>query len=146
VFAAKAGAYGAFFERIIDRVAFELSTKPKDEDPQDIFTYGGRKNCSRTTYIPRNSSVKRKYLPALSRAFSLLSSHRSFRGNRKPAGGGPAGVAERKADVEKVAAGYDGLDLRAQMRGVDRGLEDILMRDLVEAIMDWTVSWRRCLN
>jgi hypothetical protein len=110
------------------------------------ISYGGRKNCSRTTYIPLNNSVKRKYLPALSRMFSLLSSHRSFRGNRKPAGGGPAGVAERRAEVEKVAEGYGGLDLRAQVRGVDRGLEDILMRDLVDAIMDWTVLWRHCLD
>lgn len=55
-------------------------------------------------------------------------------------------MAERRADVEKVAAGCDGLDLRAQVRGVDRGLEDILMRDLVDAIMDWAILWRRCLD
>lgn len=55
-------------------------------------------------------------------------------------------MAERRAEVEKVAAGYGGLDLRAQVRGVDRGLEDILMRDLVDAIMDWTVLWRHCLD
>lgn len=45
----------------------------------------------------------RKYLPALSRALSLPSSHRSFRGRRNPCGGGPAGVAHWEGDVEKVA-------------------------------------------
>lgn len=65
--------------------------------------YGGRKNCSRTTYMPRSISVRRKYLPALSREDSLPSSQRSLRARRKPWGGGPAGVAKRCVEVEKVA-------------------------------------------
>lgn len=43
-------------------------------------------------------------MPALSREDSLLSSHRSGLGRRKPAGGGPEGVACRRAVVEKAAA------------------------------------------
>jgi hypothetical protein len=65
--------------------------------------YGGLKYCSSTTYIPRAISVRRKYLPALSKADSLLSSHRSGFGNRKPAGGGPEGVAYRRLLVENAA-------------------------------------------
>lgn len=42
-------------------------------------------------------------MPALSSEVSLLSSHRSFRGSRKPCGGGPAGVAAREAEEEKAA-------------------------------------------
>lgn len=56
--------------------------------------------------MPLNISVNRKYLPALSNEDSLRSSQRSFVGNRKPCGGGPAGVAARKALEEKAAIGY----------------------------------------
>jgi hypothetical protein len=71
-------------------------------------TYGGRKNCSNTTYIPRAISVKRKYLPALSNEDSLLSSHLSGLGNRKPGGGGPEGVAyARRVLVENAARGLE---------------------------------------
>ena len=48
--------------------------------------------------------MRRKYLPALSREDSLPSSHRSLRARRKPCGGGPAGVAKRFVEEEKVAA------------------------------------------
>jgi hypothetical protein len=34
-------------------------------------TYGGRKNCSNTTYMPRNISANRKYLVALSSELSV---------------------------------------------------------------------------
>ena len=68
-------------------------------------TYGGLKNCSNTTYMPRNISVNRKYLPALSRADSSLWSHLLGGGRRNPDGGGPAGVADRASDVEKAAVG-----------------------------------------
>lgn len=67
-------------------------------------THGGLKNCSSTTYIPLAISVMRKYLPALSIVDSLLSSHRSGRFNRKPAGGGPEGVADLREVVEKAAS------------------------------------------
>lgn len=46
--------------------------------------------------------MSRKYLPARSNAPSP-SSHRFGRGNRKPGGGGPAGVAARRTVVEKKA-------------------------------------------
>lgn len=65
-------------------------------------THGGRKNCSSDTYMPRNISTSKKYLPARSNELSP-SSHRFGRGNRKPAGGGPAGVAARRTVVEKNA-------------------------------------------
>jgi hypothetical protein len=72
-------------------------------------THGGRKNCSNTTYIPRAISVKRKYLPALSNEDSLLSSHLSGFGNRKPGGGGPEGVAyARRVLVENAARELEG--------------------------------------
>ena len=50
--------------------------------------------------MPRNISMSRKYLPARSNAPSP-SSHRLGVGNRKPGGGGPAGVAARERVVEK---------------------------------------------
>lgn len=65
-------------------------------------TYGGRKNCSNDTYMPRNISRRRKYLPARSNAPSP-SSHRFGGGNRNPGGGGPAGVAALRTVVEKRA-------------------------------------------
>lgn len=65
-------------------------------------THGGRKNCSSATYMPRNISSSKKYLPALSNEPSP-SSHRFGRGNRKPGGGGPAGVAARGKVVENRA-------------------------------------------
>ena len=59
--------------------------------------------------MPLAISVKRKYLPALSNALSLPSSHRSGRGNRNPFGGGPAGVAYRLEDVENAAEQLNGV-------------------------------------
>ena len=53
--------------------------------------------------MPRSISVSRKYFPALSRDVSVLSSQRFTRGRRKPEGGGPAGVAAKRVEVEKVA-------------------------------------------
>lgn len=54
--------------------------------------------------MPRAISVNKKYFPALSRVDSLLSSHLSGFGNRKPGGGGPEGVAYRRLLVEKAAS------------------------------------------
>ncbi len=99
--AAEAGGDGPFFEGVVYCVAIELLETGGYEWSEG--TCGGRKNCSSTTYIPRIISVRRKYLPALSSEVSLLSSHRSFRGRRKPSGGGPAGVAAREAEEEKAA-------------------------------------------
>jgi hypothetical protein len=70
--------------------------------PANRSTYGGRKNCSSDTYMPRNISMSKKYLPARSNAPSP-SSHRFGLGNRKPGGGGPAGVAARERVVENKA-------------------------------------------
>jgi hypothetical protein len=67
-------------------------------------TYGGRKNCSNTTYMPLKISVKRKYLLALSMVLSCSSSHLGGRFTRRPVGETPAGVAARDADVEKSDA------------------------------------------
>jgi hypothetical protein len=53
--------------------------------------------------MPRNISTSKKYLPARSNELSP-SSHRFGRDNRKPGGGGPAGVAARRIVVEKKAA------------------------------------------
>jgi len=76
-------------------------------------------------------------LPALSREVSLPSSQRSVRGRRKPCGGGPAGVAERRVEEVKVAAG----DLvRAARRAAATGVEVIrvdrasVVRERVEAM------------
>ena len=85
------------------------------------MVYGGRKNCSSTTYMPRTISVRRKYLPALSREDSLPSSQRSFRGSRKPWGGGPAGVAARREVLVKVADGIVVRAVRKAFRGVEVG-------------------------
>ena len=67
--------------------------------------------------MPRTISVRRKYLLALSREDSLPSSQRSFRGSRKPWGGGPAGVAARWEVLVKVA---DGQAVRAARKVVRR--------------------------
>ncbi len=85
------------------------------------MVYGGRKNCSSTTYMPRSISVRRKYLPALSREDSLPSSQRSFRGSRKPWGGGPAGVAARRDVLAKVADGIFLCEARKTVRGIEVG-------------------------
>lgn len=85
-------------------------------------TYGGLKYCSNTTYIPRAISVKRKYLPALSKEDSLLSSHLSGFGNRKPGGGGPEGVAyARKILVENAARGLEGASGRTAFESLTVG-------------------------
>jgi len=76
------------------------------------ITYGGLKYCSSTTYIPRNNSDMRKYFPALSIVLSLLSFHLTGFGSLKPGGGGPAGVALRNWEVEKVALDATGVNVR----------------------------------
>jgi|SRR5690242_15148047 len=78
------------------------SQPPACTGGRQLGTYGGLKNCSSETYMPRNISMSRKYLPALSSADSP-SSHFFWRGNRKPGGGGPAGVAARGSVVLKKA-------------------------------------------
>jgi len=55
------------------------------------------------TYIPRNNSLMRKNLPIFSPAGSLSSYHCFGVSKRKPVGGGPLGVANLAAEVEKEA-------------------------------------------
>lgn len=102
-------------------------------------TYGGRKYCSNTTHMPRAISPIRKYLPALSKADSLLSSHLSLRGRRKPEGGGPAGIAARVAEEENGAARKEGPFVRGEMRAVtgrDIGrVRASTVRGLIEAML-----------
>ena len=102
------------------------------------MVYGGRKNCSSTTYMPRSISVRRKYLPALSREDSLPSSQRSFRGSRKPWGGGPAGVAARRDVLAKVADGIIVVRVeRKAVRGMEVGRARVrVMRERAEAMAD----------
>ena len=102
----EAGGDWALLEGVEDSV----SRKPSEpafytlgeQEEQQLSTYGGLKNCSSETYMPRNISMSKKYLPALSNAESP-SSHFFWRGNRKPGGGGPAGVAARGKVVLKKA-------------------------------------------
>lgn len=61
-------------------------------------------------------------MPALSNADSLLSSHLSGRFSRKPGGGGPEGVAYRRAEVEKAAREeVVGVNVRAELASRDAG-------------------------
>jgi hypothetical protein len=68
-----------------------------------VSTYGGRKNCSNTTYMPRKISVNKKYLLALSMVLSCSSSHLGGRVTRSCEGETPAGEANLVTDVEKSA-------------------------------------------
>lgn len=72
----------------------------------------------------------------MSKALCLLSSHRSFRGKRKPCGGGPAGVAARMAEDEKAAVvvGLKCLAVTVPVSGLQGRARASAVRDLVEAI------------
>lgn len=100
------------------------------------MVYGGRKNCSSTTYMPRSISVRRKYLPALSSEVSLPSSQRSFRGSRNPWGGGPAGVAARREVLVKVADGIVERVARKALKGMEVGrARASIVRERAEAMV-----------
>ena len=111
------------------------------------MVYGGRKNCSSTTYMPRSISVSRKYLPALSREDSVPSSQRSFRGSRKPWGGGPAGVAARRDVLVKVADSIVVRGIGKTVRGIEVGrARTSIVKERAEAMMVSTEEgtlWRR---
>ena len=86
--------------------------------------------------MPRIISVRRKYLPALSRDDSALSSHRFTRGRRKPEGGGPAGVAAKREEVVKVADGHVLWAARTLARDEEAGrARASAARDLAEAMV-----------
>ena len=96
----------------------QLSNREKN---CSVISYGDLKNCSSNTHMPRAISVNKKYLPALSKALSVSSSHVFCLGNRKPFGGGPAGVARLILDVENAAQGIEcgiGLDRDARINTV----------------------------
>ena len=145
--ATEARRYWAFLEWVIYRISDRrLADLAEMEVAQEELTYGGLKNCSKTTYIPLIISVKRKYLPALSKELSLASSHRSFRGSLNPVGGGPRGVAERNADVEKAAGeiGDDALDIRKQVADEYKSLELVnMVNGRTVAIFDSRISGDR---
>lgn len=67
---------------------------------------------------------------------SLPSSQRSFRGSRKPWGGGPAGVAARREVLLKVADGIVVRVARKAVRGVEVGrARASIMRERAEAMV-----------
>lgn len=81
-------------------------------------------------------------MPALSNEDSLLSSHLSGFGRRKPAGGGPEGVAARRPVVENAAKelvpGVNGrMELeslavgRLRATSMVKGFADAIVRSLV---------------
>lgn len=97
VLTTKAGRDGTLLERIKDSVSvtlksglsvylglFEIANRQDRICIARRSTYGGRKYCSSTTYIPRNSSAMRKYLLALSSEDSEPWSQRFGGGRRKP--------------------------------------------------------------
>ena len=135
---------GAFLEGIVYRVAAPYIRLRISVERCAIAckgcTYGGRKNCSMSTYMPRNISSSKKYLAALSSVFSF-SSQRFGRGRRKPGGGGPWGVAARAEVVEKRAtvAGEGPRAVEAKGEGrssADAGrLRASMLNGFVEAIV-----------
>lgn len=72
--------------------------------------------------MPRTNSVRRKYFPARLKAPSFSSFHRVGRGRRKSFGGGPSGVADRGALLEKSIAVGHLLKLVLLCRYADIGL------------------------
>ena len=94
--------------------------------------------------MPRIISKSRKYLPALSSEDSLPSSQRSLRGRRKPAGGGPDGVAAREAEVENGDAIGEACrrDMEEQ-RGWSRDLDVRLNIRNGAFAAAMAVEWRR---
>jgi hypothetical protein len=110
-------------------------------------THGGLKNCSSTTYIPRAISVNRKYFPALSSDDSLLSSHLSGFGNRKPGGGGPEGVAFARRLVENAARGLvvgENDRKGPESRVVGRLRATSIVKGFADAMMWWLVAIVDC--
>ena len=77
----------------------------------------------------------RKYFPALSSELSLPSSHLSFRGSLNPWGGGPAGVAFRIADDEKVAVAV-GESIRDTKRDVMGNVVGRQRRSIITGFVD----------
>lgn len=102
--AAEAWADGALLKGIEDGVSASQPSTDRLPDVLSELTYGGRKNCSSTTYMPLQISVKRKYLLALSMVLSCSSSHLAGRLTRSCVGDTPAGVADRGTEVENSAA------------------------------------------
>ena len=98
--------------------------------------------------MPRTISVRRKKFPALSRELSDPSSQRFCRGRRKPAGGGPAGVAARWAEVEKRAvAGVVRAEREVFMDVVNgRALESIVRDRAIAMVTLLERRWWRSIQ
>lgn len=93
--------------------------------------------------MPRSISVRRKYLPALSRDDSLPSSHRFTLGRRNPEGGGPAGKAARREEVVKVAEGHVLRAARTLARDEETGrARASAVRDLADAMAVGVNVWQ----
>ena len=107
-------------------------------------THGARKNCSSTTYMPRNSSVMRKYLPALSSEDSSPSSHRFGLGRRKPFGGAPGKGASCRVEVENAVAVGCKTVLAGKSFPLKHGLEHARDTALNCRMAAMLVEWRRC--
>lgn len=89
MFATEARGDGALLERVVYGVSIDtILVLPYSclhcRSNGRRRTYGGRKNCSRSTYIPLAISVRRKYLPAASQMLSLFSFHFRGVGSLKP--------------------------------------------------------------
>lgn len=83
-------------------------------------------------------------MPALSSEDSLLSSHRSGLDSRKPGGGGPEGVACRRAVVENAAArpavaGVSGRRV-ADSTAAERLRATSIVKGFADAIVLWPVA------
>lgn len=70
--------------------------------------------------MPRKISDMRKYLLALSKEDSVVSSHFLGGARRKPDGGGPAGVAARHTEEEKFAVEPKGRKEEVNREGAGR--------------------------
>lgn len=109
------------------------------------LTYGGLKNCSNTTYIPRTISVIKNMRPALSNADSP-SSQFGVRPVRYP-GGGACGVAYlRTVVVENRARGVEGVGGKPCMdfeaaKNMREGRAAIVPKDRIDAMMGKS-EWR----
>jgi hypothetical protein len=96
--------------------------------------------------MPLAISVNKKYFPALSKMLSFCSSHRTGFGRRKPAGGGPDGVALRNWEVEKAARALAGVNVRiVDAVSADEGRlrPTSIVRGFVVAIV-YGCSWQDC--
>lgn len=75
----------------------------------------------------------------MSNELSLLSSHLSALGKRKPAGGGPEGVAVREEDVENIAMALGDACLAA-FKAATTWLEGLTRTSVVKGLAEAIVK------